>query len=191
MFSDHPKIDLGLVLKQLASVRDEELRREITNYNLAISDEKFHAVFSAYGLTRLLSGLDEKCLRGNVEDIPSQELEQIRRSGVLIFRAYVAFVMMRSDTLERRLDEVPVTSPLRPFRDFFRSGRRSQSDDTMAQHIRNAICHGTFSLRDLSTVRFQDRDWVAEISAKDFFDGLCEQVFRFYECAFYASRPTA
>jgi hypothetical protein len=110
---------------------------------------------------------------------------------VFFFRAYTAFVFMRSEHLERGLDGVPDDSPIRPFRDFFRSGCRSRNDDTIAQHIRNALAHGTVEIKNLSTVVFSDRDWHGEIALEQFVDGLCEQILRFYFAAFEANAGAA
>jgi hypothetical protein len=184
-------IDLSLVLKQLRSISDEQLRTELQRHGLSIPDEKFTIAFSSYGLTRWLSGVPVDILRQGAPPTPDQELNAIRWRSVFIFRAYTAFIYMRSAHLETGLDNISNDSCLLPFKRFFGSGSQKQNEDTIAQHLRNSLSHGSFSLsHDLQTVSFSDRQWQARIALQDFIDGLCEEVFRFYVAAFEANnRP--
>lgn len=188
-------INLQPVIQDLSNITDDNLRDEIRKMGLRISDNKFEIAFSCYGLTKLLSGLEKKHLRGGVS-IPDEKLESLRWKGVFVLRAYIVFVYMRSDILENRLDNVEDYSPLRPFRDFFRKAKQAKKglkvDRSLGQRFRNALSHGTFNISDdLKIVRFQDKNgWVAEVFCKDFFDGLCYQIFRFYFLAFKVSRES-
>jgi hypothetical protein len=178
-------LDLTQVLRKLKTISDEHLVKEINGLGLHITDSKFNIAFSAYGLTKFLSGASREVLRCNVQDVPDEVMESIRWNGVFLFRSYTTFLFMRSEQLEFGLDSVTDDSPLRPFRDFFRNGSIRRGDDTIAQHIRNSLAHGTFELSsDLEVVTFEDWNWKAKIKTKDFFDGLCEEVYRFYCAAF-------
>lgn len=183
--------DIKEALVALEGIPDETLRRELRALDLGL-DPKFHLAFSSYGLTKFLSAVPSDVLLKTTQGIPGPALEGIRWSGALLFRAYTAFLYMRSDTLERRLDTLPTSSPLRPFRDFFRAGSHKKDEATPAQHIRNALAHGTFVIsEDMSKVRFTDRSWSEELTSSDVFDRLCHQVFRFYLAAFEATEsPT-
>ncbi|MEM4204873.1 MAG: hypothetical protein QXS54_12465 [Candidatus Methanomethylicaceae archaeon] len=186
-------IDLSLVLDMLKRVSDDALRGEIVKYGLRISDAKFALAFSAYGVTRWLTSLPHKVLSINAPSLPTEELDRIRWSAVFFFRAYTTFIFMRSEHLERGLDTIPEDSPIRPFRDFFRSGSIRRGEDTIAQHIRNALAHGTVeieNIENLSIAVFHDRDWQGKIALSQFVDGLCEEIFRFY-CAAFETRQGA
>jgi hypothetical protein len=184
-------IDLSFILKQLQSISDEKLIAELRRHGLSIPDEKLNMAFSSYGLTRWLSGVPLAILRQGAPPIPDQELNVIRWRSVFIFRAYTAFVYMRSEHLERGLDNLSDDSCLLPFKRFFGSDSQRQSQVTIAQHLRNSLSHGSFILsHDLQTATFSDRQWQARISVQDFIDGLCDEVFRFYYAAFEATnRP--
>jgi hypothetical protein len=83
---------------------------------------------------------------------------------------------------------VPASSPLRPFRDIFLSGCLPRGEDTIVQHMRNSLAHGTFNLsKDCATVQFQDRSWAGSFTIDDILS-LCEQVYRFYCAAFRVNR---
>jgi hypothetical protein len=83
---------------------------------------------------------------------------------------------------------VPEASPLRPFRDIFRAGCSKQGDDTLAQHIRNSLAHGTFEVAQHKLeVIFQDRSWKAAVSFDDLCE-LCRHVHRLYHEAFFLDR---
>ncbi len=180
-------IDLSLELKRLGGVSDKQLQCELRNFDLSISDDKFSMAFSSYGLTKWLSAIPVTKLREGAPPMTDRKLNNVRWRSVFIFRAYTVFVYMRSTHLERGLDRVPNSSSLLPFKQFFRSGCQKQNEDTIAQHIRNSLSHGAFELSpDLQTVTFKDRDWIAELSVRDFFDGICEEVLRFYFAAYDA-----
>lgn len=96
---------------------------------------------------------------------------------------------MRSEHLERGLDSVGSDSPLRPFRDIFRKGRKNE-DKTFAQHLRNALAHGTFELKDENLILkddFQGRSWTGTIQVEMVLQ-LAEHIFRFYCLAFEIGR---
>jgi hypothetical protein len=176
------------LLMDLQSISDSSLEQGLQGIAVNIDDDKFHNAFSAYGLSKLLLILDQDVLRGKTTGIPKAALEGIRLSGVFMIRTYVCLVYMRSEVLERGLDHVPASSPLRLFRDIFRSGCLPRGEDTIVQHMRNSLAHGSFHLsNDFATVEFKDRNWAGSFSVEDVFS-LCEQVFRFYCAAFRVNR---
>jgi hypothetical protein len=180
-----PIINLSSIITELQSVTDNDLRQELNAYGLSISDDKFHNAFSAYGLSNFLSGTPLATLRANT-NIPDAEMNGIRWNGVFILRGYISMVYMRSIHLERGLDNIPDSSPIYPFKRFFRSGSIRDGEDTIAQHIRNAFAHGTFELSsNMQHITFNDKNWTASVQTSEFIDGLCEQVFRFYVAAFH------
>lgn len=173
------------LLNDLQSVSDSTLEKGLRTISINIDENRFHNAFSTYGLSKLLAILDRKTLHGKLTyKIPDDELERIRWTGVFLIKTYVSLVYMRSEVLERGLDTLPPESPLLPFRDAFRSGCLSRGEDTIVQHIRNALAHGNFNIsKDVSTVTFNDRNWTASFTIDDVLS-LCDQVFRFYVLAF-------
>ena len=111
-----------------------------------------------------------------------------RLRASLVFMIYTALCYMRSEHLERGLDDVHLDSPLRPFRDIYRSGCKKQGEDTLVQHIRNSLAHGTFELGTAFEVRFHDREWQEAISVPQLLE-LCEHVHRLYHEAFSEPVP--
>lgn len=180
-------LDLKLMISQLKKVSDDEIITSLKAYDLGITDSKFQMAFSTYGVTRWLSGLPLECLKFNAPQIPESELDAVRWRSVFVYRAYVVFVYMRSSHLERGLDKLDDNNALTPFKKFFRSGKKKDKSDTVAQHVRNSLSHGTFELsNDLQNVIFIDQDWRCEFSVTDFIDDLCDQVHRLYACAYEA-----
>ena len=182
----NPRIDLRPALEKLQSVSDQALQQELKRINLKISETKRELAFSSYGFTRWLTHPSVEDLSEIGPSLPSgmplDALDSIRQKSVFLFRGYIALVFMRSDHLECGLDDIGDGSPIAPFRDFFRSGSIKSGDDTIAQHLRNALSHGSVEFIDSTTAGFIDRRWVGVISPSDFVHGLCEEVFRFY-CA--------
>lgn len=177
--------DLSLELKQLQSVSDEQLKEALRSNELSISENKFKLAFSSYGFTRWISGIPTDVLKQGAPPMPEAELDAVRRRSVFLFSAYCAFVYMRSEQLEGGLDKITESSALWPFRVFFRRGRKNDGGATTAQHIRNSLSHGTFELSDnLQMISFVDKQWDAEIATKDFVDGFCDEVLRFYFAAY-------
>jgi len=101
---------------------------------------------------------------------------------------FTALCYMRSEHLERGLDNVPETSPLRPFRDIYRAGCTRRGEDTLVQHIRNSLTHGTFRLSRTPDVMFTDRDWQETLKLAQLME-LCEHVHRLYHEAFAQEVP--
>jgi hypothetical protein len=186
-------IDLQPIIHNLSNITDESLKGEIRNLGLAISDDKFSNAFACYGLTKRLSSLETRHLRGGVL-IPDKELELIRWKGVFVLRAYITFVYMRSEHLEHGLDNVSEYSSIKYFKEFFRKAKKKnkvgKEDRPLGQRFRNSLSHGTFYIsNDLRIVSFEDIDgWMADVLCKDFIDELCEQILRFYYCAFEVCR---
>jgi hypothetical protein len=95
---------------------------------------------------------------------------------------------MRSEHLERGLDDVPESSPLRAFRDIYRAGSIKRGEDTLVQHVRNSLAHGSFQLGKSPEITFIDREW-QETLALDQILELCEHVHRLYHEAFSGGVP--
>lgn len=179
-------VDLKLVLERLESVQNNALKNEIDKLNLSIASGKFSNAFACYGVTKYLCNEDIQGLKSNLKQITDSKMESIRWRSVFVFRAYTAFVYMRSDTLEKGLDNVDNSSSIKPFKDFFRSGSHKNNEDTIAQHIRNSLCHGSFEFKE-NVIIFSDRKWEAQISMNDF-NSLCKQILRFYYRAYETHR---
>lgn len=178
------EINLDPLVEELKTVTDDQLRFALSEYELSISDDKFHHAFSAYGLSNFLSGASLSTLASNT-NIPGPAINAIRWNGVFVLRGYIAMVYMRSDHLERGLDNIPDPSPISPFKRIFRAGSMQAGDDTIAQHIRNSFSHGSFELSDdMQFVTFTDRQWSAKVKMSTFINDFCEQVVRLYMIAF-------
>lgn len=186
-------MDLKEIINELQSVTDDDLLTELRKFDkekLNAFGPKFHNAFSAYGLSNFLSGASLDVLRANTK-VPDPEMNGIRWNGIFILRGYASMVYMRSYQLEKGLDDVSDSSPIQPFKKFFRAGSIKKGEDTVAQHIRNAFAHGSFELSDnMQEVTFKDSfkesKWEVSVKMSDFIDGLCDQVFRFYAAAFRA-----
>ncbi|MFZ6032215.1 MAG: hypothetical protein ACOYVE_02785 [Melioribacter sp.] len=172
------------IIQKLNQVSDNKLKNELQKYKLSISIDKYNTAFSCFGVTKLLSGLDVDIVRGGLKEIPAPYIEGIRWSSIIVFRAYITFVYMRSDILERGLDRVDNSSCLKVYKEVFRAGCRNKSEDTLAQHIRNSLCHGSFKISDdFNIIQFNDRKWNIHINVKEF-DSLCYHIYRLYRLAF-------
>jgi hypothetical protein len=169
------------------SVSDEDLRRGLAHINFRLDEEKFIIAGSCYGATVVLGSLTVDTFRRHF-GLPAEATdiyaERIRIQGSIVLRAYVCFVFMRSDELEQGLDNVPEESPLWPFRNFFRKGNPKKGDDSIAQHIRNSLAHGSFRFaRQEAALIFEDRGWKAKMDV-NLIDRICAEVKRFYWCAY-------
>lgn len=187
--------DLTPWVQQFKSINDSDLRVGLKSLNLEIEDGKFTQGFSAYALSEAIARLDRSMIRNilgtPIDKVPDEAFDGNCWRAAFIFKSYTTFVYMRSEVLERGLDSVQSSSPIRPFRDFFRAGDGRNHEDTVAQHIRNSICHGTFTIsQDFKTVLFTDRSWKASIEASQIYDHLCEQVKRFFMIAYEVSAKT-
>lgn len=174
-------IDLGCILRELESVSDKDMLESMSSIDLGINQEKYDIAFSLYGMTKYFSALDISEL---AKEFPAAQMARYR--SVIVFRAYVTLVYMRSSVLEKSLDDVDDGSPIFAFKKYFRAGKIGQGQDTLAQRMRNSICHGDFQL-DLGKIVFHDSGWSAEIELSQFFDRFCPQIFRFYSMAFEAN----
>lgn len=178
-------VDLESILKDLESVSDEDMLRSLSALDFCIDQEKYEMAFSLYGMTKYCSDMDISELH---KLFPAAEISRFR--SVIVFRAYTTLVYMRSDTLERSLDKLSDNSSLGPFKRYFRSGKQPK-EATLAQKIRNSMCHGSFSI-DIKEISFwngkvpgEDRE---KIDLSQFFDRFCPQIFRFYSMAFLAGK---
>lgn len=150
-----------------------------------ISEKKYHAAFSAYGATKLLDSLDDKTFSGGIT-VPSNQLQGIRQTSVVLLRLYTSLVYMRSEHLERGLDTVPDQWELNAFKQMYRSGCQKKNEDTLPQHMRNALCHGGVEFLDSGSVRFMDKAFDISINTHQV-NELCRNVWRFYSLAYQVS----
>lgn len=177
-------------ISKLKEINYDDFREELKKYGFQINNDKFFITFSCYGATKLLLSLDLETFKGGINYIPQDILKKIRVCSVVILRAYSTFVYMRSDELENKLNNVENNSCLNIYKEIFRKGTKKDNSDTLAQHIRNSLCHGTFCFNDnLTEITFIDKDpyskgeWKANISVEDF-DFLCKSIYIFYEIVF-------
>ena len=181
-------INIELILRQLSQSNDQDMRRELSDYKLAIDDFKYQVAFSSYGLANKINELPPSILQpGNT--IPDPAIRGIQHSAVTLFVAYTAFVYMRSNHLEKGLDQVKDNSVLAVYKRIFRSGSQKRNEDTLAQHIRNSLCHGTFEIQQKEII-FTDYEWRLAISITKFI-ALCDQIYRLYQLAFEAKMQPA
>lgn len=179
------EIDINLILRQLSDLSDQEIRKELTSYNMAIDDAKYHVAFSSYGLANKIDQLPTNILQPNDSMlIPEPAIRGIRHSAITLFCAYTAFVYMRSNHLEKGLDQVSDNSILVTYKNIFRSGKIGEGQDTLAQYIRNSLCHGDFKI-GIKEVIFLGYKGELSISITDFMK-LCDQIYRLYQLAFEA-----
>lgn len=184
-------MDLSNLVKQLQAVSDEELRAELHKHRISMPDERLDFAFASYGITRWLAGIPVAVLREGAPPIPDRELDAVRWKAVFVFRVYTALVYMQNEYLKQLLDNVPEDSPLLPFQHLFGSGSQEQGEDSLAQHLRNSLCRGTFNVSpDLQTAFFYDGGWEAKVAMPDLMDGLCEEAFRFYTVAYQPDANT-
>lgn len=184
--------DLESWTNNFISINDDTLRNELRKLSFQINDAKFTQAFGFYGFSEVVARSDLSMIRSllNVpSDVSNSDLDDIRWRAAFVHRTYAAFVYMRSELMEKGLDSVEDSSPIRPFRDFFRSGPQKSNGDTIAQHIRNSLCHGSFTISsNLIHVEFEDRKWFAKVECQQVYHGLCEQVKRLYLRAFEVTK---
>ncbi len=61
-------------------------------------------------------------------------------------------------------------------------------EDTLVQHIRNSLAHGTFRLGRTPEIVFTDRGWQETLAVSQLME-LCEHVHRLYHEAFTDEVP--
>ena len=174
------------LLQRLRAISNNELRAALCSEHLQISDEKFQTAFQCIGASHDLG-------RPNVDfqgppDVNPEVIRGMRLRASVVFMTFTALCYMRSEHLERDLDNVLVTSPLRPFRDIYRAGCAKRGEDTLVQHIRNSLAHGTFRLSRTPEVVFIDRDWQETLEITQLME-LCDHVHRLYHEAFALEVP--
>jgi hypothetical protein len=179
-------MDIEPLLEQLRAVSNEDLRAALLSQHLGISEEKFQTAFQCVGASHDLSRADIDF--PGPPDIPKQVIRRGRLRASVVFMVFSTLCYMRSEHLERGLDNVPEGSPLRAFRDIYRAGRMKQGEDTLVQHIRNAFAHGTFRLSGAPEVMFTDKGWQETLTVTQLME-LCEHVHRLYHEAFSDKVP--
>ena len=179
-------MDIEPLLGRLRAISNDELRTALRNQDLAIDNEKFATAFQCVGASHDLSRPDID-FRGP-PDMPDQVIRGARLRASVVFMVFSTLCYMRSEHLERGLDSVPEGSPLRAFRDIYRTGCMKQGEDTLVQHIRNALAHGSFRLGRSMDVLFIDRDWKESLTVPQLLE-LCEHVHRLYHEAFSEAVP--
>lgn len=174
-------MDISPLLVRLRAVSNDELRAALRSERLEIENERFQIAFqcvaASYDLSRPETAL------GGPPGVPLKVVQSHRFRASIIFLLYSTLCYMRSKHLERGLDEVPQVSPLRPFRDIYRTGRMAHGEDTVVQHIRNSLAHGSFQLQIAPKIVFSDRAWREEFDVSQLKE-LCEHVHRLYHEAF-------
>jgi hypothetical protein len=179
-------MDIAALLEHLRVVSNDQLRVSLRTQNLSIDNAKFQTAFHCVAASHDLSRPDID-FRGP-PDVPKQVIRGGRLRASAVFMIFSTLCYMRSEHLERGLDDVTEGSPLRPFRDIYRAGCIKRGEDTLVQHIRNAVSHGTFQLGQSPEITFIDRGW-NETLALDQLMELCEHVHRLYHEAFSESVP--
>lgn len=182
-------MDITLLLDQLRSVSNDELRAALRSESLGISDEKFETAFQCIGASHDL-GRSDIDFRGP-PDMPVEVIRGYRLKPSVVFMTFSALCYMRSEHLERGLDGVSESSPLRAFRNIYRAGCMRLGEDTVVQHIRNSLAHGTFRLGRTLEIVFIDRCWQETLQVPQLME-LCAHVHRLYHEAFCdeVPRPT-
>lgn len=179
-------MDIEHLLDRLRAISDTELRDALDAHNLSISDEKFGTAFMCLAASHDL-GKPDFPVQGP-PDVPGLKLKGMRKKASVVFMVFTALCYMRSAHLERGLDGAPESSVLRAFRDIYRAGSIRRGEDTLVQHIRNSVAHGTFSLGLTLEVTFIDENWQETIPLAQLME-LCEHVHRLYHAAFHQVIP--
>lgn len=174
-------MDIGPLLERLRAVSNDDLRASLRTQYLSIDDVKFQTAFQCVAASHDLSRPDID-FQGPT-DVAPQVIRGGRLRASAVFMVFSTLCYMRSEHLERGLDDVPESSPLRAFRDIYRAGCIKRGEDTLVQHIRNALAHGSFQLGQSPEITFIDRGW-QETLALDQIMELCEHVHRLYHEAF-------
>lgn len=163
------------------TVSNDDLRDSLQTQHLSIDNAKFQTAFQCVAASHDLCHPDID-FRGP-PNVPAQVIRGGRLRASAVFMVFSTLCYMRSGHLERGLDDVSEESPLRPFRDIYRAGSIKDGEDTLVQHIRNALTHGTFQPGQSPEITFIDREW-QETLALDQIMELCEHVHRLYHEAF-------
>lgn len=179
-------MDITTLLEQLRAVSNDELRTAFRSERLAITDEKFQTAFQCIGACYDLSRSDID-FRGP-PDMPDEVIRGHRLRASVVFMTFSALCYMRSEHLERGLDGVSESSPLSAFRDIYRTGCMKVGEDTLVQHIRNSLAHGTFRMGRTPEIVFTDRGWQETLAVPQLME-LCEHVHRLYHEAFSGAVP--
>ncbi len=175
-------MDITPLLERLRAISNDELRAALRAERLGISDEKFQTAFQCIGASHDLWRPDVD-FKG-----PPEVIRGGRMRASVVFMTFSALCYMRSEHLERGLDNVTETSPLRPFREIYRARCMKRGEDTLVQHIRNSLAHGTFRLVRTPEVVFTDRGWQETLAVAQLKE-LCEHVHRLYHEAFNQEVP--
>lgn len=179
-------MDITPLLERLRNVSNEELRAALRSEHLCITNEKFQTAFQCVGASHDLSRSDID-FRGP-PDMPEEVIRGHRLKASVVFMTFSTLCYMRSEHLERGLDGVSEKSPLRAFRDIYRTGCMKVREDTLVQHIRNSLAHGTFRLGRTPEIVFTDRSWQETLAVSQLME-LCEHVHRLYHEAFSDEVP--
>jgi hypothetical protein len=178
-------MDIEQLLGRLRTISNDELRAALMGQRLAIDNEKFATAFQCVAASHDLS---TNMFFNGPPDVPDHVIRGGRLRASVVFMVFSTLCYMRSEHLERGLDSVPEHSPLRAFRDIYRTGCIRQGDDTLVQHIRNSLAHGSFRLGRSMDVLFIDRAWQESLSIPQLLE-LCEHVHRLYHEAFSETVP--
>lgn len=127
--------ELQLALR--AAVSTQTLDELLADENLldqqvqSINEAKFNTAFQCVGASHDLCRPDID-FRGP-PDVPPQVVLDGRLRASAVFMIFSTLCYMRSEHLERGLDDVSEGSPLRPFRNIYRAGSIKRGDDTLVQ----------------------------------------------------------
>ncbi|MBA3314656.1 MAG: hypothetical protein H0T47_15390 [Planctomycetaceae bacterium] len=179
-------MDITPLLERLRAISNDELHAALRAERLEISDEKFETAFQCIGASHDLWRPDVD-FKGP-PDVPPDVIRGLRMRASVVFMTFSALCYMRSEHLERGLDNISETSPLRPFRDIYRAGCMKLGEGTLVQHVRNSLSHGTFRMSRTPDVVFTDRCWQETLAVAQLKE-LCEHVHRLYHEAFDKEVP--
>lgn len=137
---------VGSMLKKLDELDDGQIKEALIEHDLGIDENKYQVAFSSYGVAAHIAKSSIDILKPVDSSHTDSVMRGIQHSATILFCAYTTFVYMRSKHLEKGLDTVSANSVLDTYKNIFRSGSKKQCTDTLAQRIRNALCHGTFEI---------------------------------------------
>ncbi len=177
-------MDIEPLLDQLRAVSNDALLAALRDHKLVIATDKFATAFQCVAACHELSMMEGRS--GGPPGVPDLALRGGRLRAGVVFMVFTTLCYMRSEHLERGLDAVPLDSALRPFRDIYRAGCLKLGEDTLVQHIRNSMAHGSFQLGKAYEIQFVDRSWRETLPVPQLLE-LCEHVHRLYHEAF--SKP--
>lgn len=179
-------MDITPLLERLRAVSNDDLHASLLTQNLSIDNAKFTTAFQCVAASHDLSNPDIDFRAP--PDISTQVIRSGRLRASAVFMVFSTLCYMRSEHLERGLDDVAENSPLRAFRDIYRAGSVKRGEDTLVQHIRNALTHGSFQLGKSPEIIFIDREWQETLALAQILE-LCEHVHRLYHEAFSDDVP--